>query len=117
MSTMSSKVKELHSEFLRSPLSRQKGQAAIRLYSRARAELAVLKQKQRALYEQVMAVKRETEEQEHRLQQALENMILGYGHVPFEAEGVYYDIGCQGDKLYSIRRVLPLREEASHGKR
>ncbi len=102
-----SKTEELHAEFLREPLSRQKAQAAIRGYTKARADIEAAKQRQRDLYEEVMACKREMEAAEAREQLALENIIRGYGHVPFEIEGVYYDIAGQGEKLYGRARANP----------
>lgn len=98
------KARTLHQQFLKSPLTRQKAQAAIRSLGHARADQVACDSEQRRLSREVNRVAKAKQRAREREQEALKNIVLGFGLVPVEIEGEQYDICSLGEKLYTVRR-------------
>lgn len=105
------KLSDLHDRHLKKPLSRAQGLGALKRFETARRHQKEIKDEQRRLQTRVKALSKKREEALAAEQQALADIVLAFGHVPFEAEGATYDIGyvstAAGEKFFvSPRRVL-----------
>lgn len=104
------RLHDLHERHLKKPLTRAQGQGALKRFESARRLQEEIKTEQRRIQNRVKALSKKNAEALAAEQQALHDIVLAFGHAPFEAEGAMYDIGYvsmpTGDKFFvSPRRV------------
>lgn len=108
---MTKKLHALHDRFEKKPLTRAQGQGALKRFESSRKLQAQIKNEQRSIQNRVKALSRKRAQAIADEQKALQDIILAFGHAPFEAEGATYDIGyvstSAGDKFFvSPRKAM-----------